>query len=117
VTRPAEPAEREVHTVCVRYHTAIELIGTRWTGAVLRAMFTGGHRFSQLKAAVPGLSDKMLADRLRLLERRGLVERTVVAEHPVRIDYRLTEMGRDLAPVLDAIVTWSHKWIPLPPAD
>ncbi|MEZ0072091.1 winged helix-turn-helix transcriptional regulator [Planotetraspora sp. GP83] len=104
----------DVHTVCVRFHAAIELIGSRWSGAILRAMFTGQSRYAQIKAAVPGLSDTMLTQRLRLLETEGLVERRVIPASPVQVEYYLTEKGRDLEPALEAVIAWSHKWIPIP---
>jgi DNA-binding HxlR family transcriptional regulator len=104
----------DIHQVCVRFHAAIELVGTRWTGAILRAIFTGHHRYAEIKAAIPGVSDTMLAARLRTLETEGLVERQVIATSSVQVQYRLTEKGLDLAPVLDAVIAWSHKWIPLP---
>jgi DNA-binding HxlR family transcriptional regulator len=104
----------EAHPVCTRFHAAIELIGARWTGAILRALFTDQHRYTQIKAAVPGLSDTMLAERLRSLEADGLVERRVIPSSPVQVEYHLTEKGLDLAPVLEAVMTWSHRWIPLP---
>ncbi len=107
----AEPAD--VRRVCARFHTAIELIGTRWTGAILRVIFTDQHRYAQIKAAVPGLSDTMLAQRLRTMEAEGLLERRVIASTPVGVEYHLTEMGRELEPVLAALITWSHRWIPL----
>ncbi|WP_405147963.1 helix-turn-helix transcriptional regulator [Sphaerisporangium sp. NBC_01403] len=104
----------DIHPVCVRFHAAIELIGSRWSGAILRAMFTGQGRYAQIRAAVPGLSDTMLAQRLRTLESEGLIERRVIPASPVQVEYVLTEKGRDLAPVLEAVIAWSHKWIPLP---
>jgi DNA-binding HxlR family transcriptional regulator len=104
----------EVHRVCRRYHAAIELIGARWSGAILRALFTGQHRYAQIKAAVPGLSDTMLAERLRSLEADGLIERRVIPSSPVQVEYHLTDKGRDLEPVLEALVSWAHRWIPLP---
>ena len=104
----------EVHRVCTRFHAAIELIGARWTGAILRVLFTDQHRYAQIKAAIPGLSDTMLAERLRTLEADGLVERRVIPSSPVQVEYHLTEKGRDLEPVLDAVIAWSHRWIPLP---
>ena len=107
----------EVHKVCVRFHTAIELLGGRWTGAVLRALLTGSHRFADIKAAVPNLSDTMLSQRLRELEAAGLIERHVLATSPVRVEYQLTEMGRDVNPILDAVIDWSHRWIPFPADD
>lgn len=102
-----------VHSVCVRFHTAIELIGARWTGAILRAMFTGAQQYSQIRAAVPGLSDTMLTQRLRTLEAEAIVERRVLPTSPVQVEYHLTEKGRQLGPVLDSVIAWSHRWIPL----
>jgi DNA-binding HxlR family transcriptional regulator len=107
----------EVHKVCVRFHTAIELLGARWTGAVLRALFTGSHRFADIKAAVPNLSDTMLSQRLRELEAAGILERQVMATSPVRVEYELTQMGKEVEPVLDAVIAWSHHWIPLAVGD
>jgi DNA-binding HxlR family transcriptional regulator len=104
----------DVHRVCTRYHSAIEMIGTRWTGAILRVMFTGSHRYAQIKAAVPGLSDTMLAARLRTMEAEGLLRREVIPTTPVQVEYHLTEMGLDLAPVIKELIGWSHRWIPLP---
>ena len=107
----------EVHKVCVRFQSAIELLGGRWTGAVLRALVMGSHRFADIKAAVPNLSDTMLSQRLRELEAAGLVERHVMASSPVRVEYQLTQMGRDVNPILDAVIAWSHRWGPLPADD
>lgn len=112
----AEPRDvAEIRAVCGRFHTAIELIGTKWTGAVLRALFTGQRRYGEIKAAVPGVSDTMLAQRLRAMREQGLIERTVAATTPVQIEYRLTEMGLALEPVLAAVIAWSHDWISVPP--
>ncbi len=117
MTAVPAPGDGDVHPVCVRFHTAIEMIGARWTGAILRALFTDQCRYGQIKAAVPGVSDTMLAQRLRELQHDGLVERHVVPVTPVQVEYRLTPKGRDLEPVLDAIIAWSHAWIPLPGPD
>jgi DNA-binding HxlR family transcriptional regulator len=98
-------------TVCPLYHEAAELIGRRWTGAIIRAMTDGAVRFGDVAAAVPGISDRMLSERLKELEAEGLVTRAVYAEHPVRIEYRLTEKGQDLGEVMDAIAAWAHRWL------
>ncbi|MFL6119201.1 winged helix-turn-helix transcriptional regulator [Actinophytocola sp.] len=104
-----------VHTVCVRFHTAIELLGARWSGAILRVMFTGAHRYADIRAAVPGISDVMLTRRLRELEEAGLLRREVLATSPVQVEYHLTQMGEETEPVLNAVIDWSHRWLPLPP--
>ena len=99
---------------CPRFHTAVELIGRRWTGTILRAMRGGKVRFSDIAHAVPGLHDRLLADRLRELEAAGVIRRDVIPETPVRIEYHLTEMGHDLDGVMDAISDWAEKWVELP---
>ena len=96
---------------CPRFHHAIELIGRRWTGAILRAMFSGRARFSDIAAAVPGLSDRLLSERLKELETEGLVERCVFPDTPVRIEYRLTEKGRGLQEAIAAVAGWAEEWI------
>ena len=101
----------------MRFHAAIELIGARWSGAVLRAMFTGSRRFADIRAAIPGISDVMLTRRLRELEDAGLIQRQVIPASPVHVEYYLTEMGAETRPVLDAVIAWAHKWIPAPPGD
>jgi DNA-binding HxlR family transcriptional regulator len=98
-------------TVCPLYHQAAELIGRRWTGAIIRALADGAVRFGDLTTAVPGISDRMLSARLKALEAEGLVARTVYPEHPVRIEYHLTEKGADLGTVMAAIAAWAHRWL------
>lgn len=98
----------------MRFHRAIEIVGARWNGAILRAIFTGQHRFRDIKAAIPGVSDTMLAQRLKELEEAQIVVREVSPTTPVSVSYELSERGRELAPVLDELLTWSHKWVPLP---
>jgi DNA-binding HxlR family transcriptional regulator len=104
----------DIHPVCARFHAAIELIGAKWSGTVLQALFTGAHRFADIRAAIPGVSDVMLTRRLRELEDAGLVERSVLPSSPVHVEYHLTQMGSEAGPVLDAVIEWSHKWIPVP---
>ena len=96
---------------CPYYHRAMELIGRRWTGAFLRALRAGVCRFSDLRSTIPDLSDRMLSERLKELEKEGLVERTVIPETPVRVEYRLTARGEALGSVLDAVTNWAHTWL------
>jgi DNA-binding HxlR family transcriptional regulator len=98
-------------SLCPRYHHAIELIGRRWSGAILQVMRGGVVRFSDLAAAIPGLSDRMLSERLKELEAEQLVERRVIPETPVRVEYRLTPSGEALGGVLDAVANWAHTWL------
>jgi DNA-binding HxlR family transcriptional regulator len=100
--------------VCPRYHRAIELIGRRWTGAILLALSNGAERFCALTAAVPGLSDRLLSERLKELEAEGIVRRTVLPTRPVSITYQLTEKGKALQTVMDAVGQWAQEWLPAP---
>lgn len=96
---------------CPRYHRAVEIVGARWSGAILQVMLGGASRFGEIEAAIPDLSSRMLSRRLREFEREGLVERRVVPARPVRIEYRLTAKGRALGPVVRTLSVWAGKWI------
>jgi len=96
--------------VCPHFHAAIELIGKRWTGAILSSLTEGQLRFGELSRAVPGVSDRLLSTRLRELEEEGLVERDVEAGAPVKVTYSLTEKGADLGPVIDELKQWAERW-------
>ena len=96
--------------VCAAFQRAVELIGRRWTGAILFVLRGGPRRFGDIAAAVPGLTDRMLSERLKELEAEGILTRTVYPDMPVRVEYALTERGRALWPVLDAIAAWAHDW-------
>ena len=100
----------ETGAFCPYYHRAVELIGRRWTGAILRALLSGIERFTDLAAAIPGLSDRMLSERLKELEAEGIVVRTVIPEMPVRIVYHLTGKGRALGSVVEAVSAWAEEW-------
>jgi DNA-binding HxlR family transcriptional regulator len=102
-----------VSLVCSRFHRAIELIGSRWTGAILQTLFQGRTRYGAIKAAIPDLTDRMLSERLRSLEAENLVLRIVVPESPVRVEYELTPKGRELQDALKEIGAWAERWIPL----
>ncbi len=97
--------------LCTRFHQAIELIGRKWTGAIVFLLLKGPSRFTALRDAIPDITDRMLSERLQELERKGIVERTVVPETPVRVEYALTKKGRALASAIDAMAEWAHKWV------
>ena len=105
--RPAADA-----TCCPQFHEAVELVGKRWTGAIVAVLLGGGAmRFSEVAQAVPQLSDRLLSERMKELEARGLVERRVYHGTPARVEYELTEMGRDLAPAVEALTAWGRRWL------
>jgi DNA-binding HxlR family transcriptional regulator len=95
---------------CRLFQASIELIGRRWSSAILLAMARGACRFSELRACVPGLSDRMLAQRLRELETAGLVRRQVAPTMPVQVTYRLTPSGSELMAALQPLVRWGLRW-------
>ena len=98
--------------VCPRFHRAIELVGKRWAGAVIRTLMDRPRRFGEILGAVPALHDRLLSERLKELEAEGLVERRVYPDTPVRIEYTLTGKGRDLERVLAEVERWAHRWLP-----
>src|SRR3954471_21449801 len=97
--------------LCARFHRAVELIGGRWTGAVIQLLFHGRMRFAELRAAIPDISDRMLSERLRELESEGILARIVVPETPVRVEYELTEKGHALERALAEIGKWAERWV------
>jgi DNA-binding HxlR family transcriptional regulator len=105
--------EQSAHTpaLCARFHRASELIGRRWTGAIIFVLLESRCRFATLRDAIPDITDRMLSERLQELEHEGIVERTVIPETPIRVEYALTKKGRELASAIDAIGSWARKWI------
>jgi len=101
-----------VPKVCSRFHRAVELIGSRWTGAIIHTLLQGKTRYTSLKAAIPDITDRMLSERLRSLEAEDLVTRWVIADTPVRVEYELTDKGHSLENALREISTWANRWIP-----
>lgn len=97
--------------ICPKFHRAIELVGSRWTGAVLQVLMAGPSRFSTLRSAVGDISDRMLSERLRELEREAIVSRTVLPEPPIRVEYALTDKGRELQTTLLAVARWADRWV------
>jgi DNA-binding HxlR family transcriptional regulator len=105
----AEAGERAC--CCPYYHEAIELVGRRWTGAILRVLMDRPMRFSEVAQAVPELSDRLLSARVKELEARGIVERTVHSGPPVRVEYSLSKMGAELGPALNELEEWAQRWL------
>jgi DNA-binding HxlR family transcriptional regulator len=96
--------------VCPHLHAAIELIGKRWSGAIVCALTVQPMRFGELAKAVPGLSDRLLSQRLRELEDEGVIEREVEPGTPVRVTYSLSEKGAELGPTLRELRLWAWRW-------
>ncbi|MDR1669191.1 MAG: helix-turn-helix transcriptional regulator [Oscillospiraceae bacterium] len=90
--------------------TALTLMGDRWKILIVRDLLTGTKRFGELKKSLDGVSQKVLTQHLRIMEGNGLVNRKVYAEVPPRVEYSLTEMGRSLKPVHDAMWQWGEEY-------
>lgn len=103
----------ELSKFCPRFQFAIELIGRRWVGAILRVLVGGPARFNEILTAVPGLSDRLLSERLRELEEQGVVARVVATTRPLRVTYELTPCGRSLEAIVESIGAWSERWVAL----
>lgn len=103
------PPQREA--CCSLYHQAIELVGKRWTGAIVAVLLEGPARFSEIKECVPALSDRLLSERLKELEAEGMVDRLVIDGNPPRVQYLLTPKGKALEPAVLALRTWAREWL------
>ena len=89
----------------------VELVGKRWTGAILFVLMDGPTRFSEFKRLVPDLSDRLLSERMKELEAEGIVERHVIDDTPVRAEYTLTAKGQALQPAVLALKRWANAWL------
>lgn len=108
----AAPAEFGVidDEQCLRFSESLELIGKRWSSGILLAIARGASRFSEILGLVEGLSDRMLAARLKELEQAGLVVRSVAPTTPVSVRYSLTRRGADLMHSLQPLVHYGQRW-------
>jgi len=110
-TTKSEGGQTRASSCCPLYHEAVELVGRRWTGAILRVLMDGPLRFSEIAQAVPELSDRLLSERMKELEGRGIVERRVISGPPLRVEYSLSQMGRELEPALAELQRWANRWL------
>jgi DNA-binding HxlR family transcriptional regulator len=102
--------DRNAPAFCSVYTEAVELIGKRWNGAIVRAVSNGVERFSDLASIIEGISFKMLSERLKELEDASIVARSVTTGRPVQITYSLTPKGQALALTLHQIAEWAYTW-------
>ena len=90
--------------------TTLTLIGDKWKVLILRDLMPGTKRFGELKKSIGNVSQKVLTAQLRAMEESGLVHRKVYAEVPPRVEYSLTELGKSLKPILDALQAWGESY-------
>ncbi len=108
---------RQHSSHCAPFHRAVELIGKRWTGAILRVLLQRPRRFSDFSEEIPDLSDRLLSERLKELEELGLVQREVRDTRPPQVSYRLTSKGMALRQTLGSLDQWAHRWGEAPNPD
>jgi DNA-binding HxlR family transcriptional regulator len=111
IAHEGEPVAARRESCCSAYHQAVELIGKRWTGAIVFVLMDGPLRFSEVKVLVPDLSDRLLSERMKELEKRGIVKRRVTGTSPIKVEYELTERGRELDPALGELKRWADRWL------
>ncbi|MEX2274648.1 MAG: helix-turn-helix domain-containing protein [Actinomycetota bacterium] len=105
-----QPVQDETAPVCKHFQRAAEIIGKRWTTQIIRALLQDVSRYTDIRVAVSGISDHLLSERLKELESEGIVARCVTPDTPVRIDYRLTDKGKDLTGSIEALAAWAERW-------
>ena len=103
---------------CPYYHAAVELLGARWTGAIVEVLLSAGpSRFTEIANAIPELSDRLLSQRLKDLEDRGIVTRDDHSGPPRHTRYALTAMGVELRPAVAELKAWGRRWLDTPAPD
>lgn len=90
---------------------SFELVGKRWTGLILYVLLSGPKRFSEIHTLIPSLSKRMLTERIKELEEHNIIERQVITDRPVRVEYLLTEKGKELGGILGNIGKWGENWM------
>ncbi|MBD8006080.1 winged helix-turn-helix transcriptional regulator [Bacillus norwichensis] len=98
---------------CPKLEKAMGLLGQRWTGLIIYNLLNGPQRFCTVEAAMP-ISARVLSERLKDLEKEGIVKRQVYPQTPVRIEYSLTEKGMALEPIMNEIASWAEQWVENP---
>lgn len=99
-------SKEELERICTNFHSAIEFIGKRWMGAVIYSLLQGPKRYNEIISSIPGISDRLLTERLRDLENEGLIIKKIIANSPKKVEYELTPAGKDLEEVILVIMKW-----------
>ncbi|MET1249272.1 helix-turn-helix domain-containing protein [Sporolactobacillus sp. STCC-11] len=97
-------------SVCPKLEKAFQILGKKWNGLIIEVLLVGETHFSTISGSIPELSDRMLSARLRELEGMGIIDRMVDTGYPIQVTYRLTEMGKEIKPILDEVHNWANKW-------
>ena len=97
--------------MCQQFQSAVDLMAKRWTPLIVQLLLKRPHRYSELMSELEVVTEGMLSQRLKELERSGVVERRVIDQQPVRVEYHLTEKGRALSRVITGLERWAEEWI------
>jgi DNA-binding HxlR family transcriptional regulator len=96
--------------LCPKMELTLELLGKKWVALVVFSLLSGPKKFSEIEKYIPGLSSRMLAERLKELEKTEVVVKTIYPETPIKIEYSLSQKGIDLTQTFNAIGEWAEKW-------
>jgi DNA-binding HxlR family transcriptional regulator len=102
-------SKKDIEHICTNFHSAIEFIGKRWVGAIIYSLLDGPKRYNEIVSSIPGISDRLLTERLRDLENEGLITKNVISTTPKKIEYELTPTGKDLEEVIQTLIKWVKK--------
>ena len=102
---------KDVHDENCAVACCAEIIGAKWTALLVHDLSEGPRRFSELEHSCPGISPRMLSERLRLLEQENIVVRRSYSETPPRVEYELTDKGASLLPIIKAMSDFGHAWL------
>jgi DNA-binding HxlR family transcriptional regulator len=97
--------------MCAKFQTAVDLLGKRWSPLIVQLLLKRPHRYSELVAELEVVTEGMLSQRLKELEQAGVVERRVIDDQPVRVEYALTDKGKALSRVIGGLERWADQWI------
>jgi DNA-binding HxlR family transcriptional regulator len=99
----------EIKHICTNFHKAIEFIGKRWMGSIIYTLMEGPKRYHEIISSIPGISDRLLTERLRDLENEGLIVKNVITTSPKKVEYELTPTGKELDEVIHVLMKWVKK--------
>jgi DNA-binding HxlR family transcriptional regulator len=105
---------QEVHDAGCAVAATAEIIGSKWTPLIVHDLSEGPRRFMELEHACPGISPRTLSERLQMLDHEGIVIRRSYPESPPRVEYELTDKGRALLPIIEAMRAFGREWLAAP---
>jgi DNA-binding HxlR family transcriptional regulator len=96
--------------LCPKVESSLNMLGKKWVGLIIYTLMSGPKKFSDMEKFIPGLSSRLLNERLKELEKLGVIKKTIYSESAIRIEYELTRKGLDLESTFKNIGEWADKW-------